>query len=119
MGGRGRAGGLAGASTGLTGGLEPGVAGGLKGGVLALQAASHFRLEQNTSGLAVHPENWELYQRLLLCMIAPEPAVLKGVLQESITRTNGGAALLKDDSGRVLNTVVSEHAAIGHSSELA
>jgi hypothetical protein len=72
-----------------------------------------------TAGLVVHPENWELYQRLLLVMVAPQPAVLMGVLREIITRTNGGATPLKDEIGEVLNAVISEHAAIGHSSELA
>ena len=65
------------------------------------------------------PKNCALTQRLLLGMVAPEPAVLRDVLREIVTQTNRGVAPLRDEIGEVLNTVIIEHAAIGHSSELA
>ncbi len=69
--------------------------------------------------LKVRPPNWELFQQLLLACAAPEPACLPFVLEAIISRVNDGAMPSKLEVSDVLNSIIIDHAAVGHSSEVA
>jgi len=69
--------------------------------------------------LEVKPDNWDLFQRLLLNCVAPEPATLRFVLENLIGRVNAGAPPVIDEIEEVLNALIIEHAPLGHSSEVA
>jgi hypothetical protein len=69
--------------------------------------------------IVVIPQNWNLFQRLLLNVAVPEPAVLPFVLEAIIDRVNAGAAPARGDIEEALNTILVEHAELGHSSEVA
>ncbi len=69
--------------------------------------------------LDIHPSNWGLFQRLLLDCAAPEPAALSFVLEAIIRRANAGAQPAVDDIEEVVNTLISCHSELTHSSEVA
>jgi hypothetical protein len=69
--------------------------------------------------LAVDPSNWELFQRFLLSCVAPEPATLPYVLQSIILRANAGAPPLLPEIEEVVNSLIIDHSALFHSSEVA
>ncbi len=69
--------------------------------------------------MAVDSANWELFQRLILLCIAPEPASLPYALEVIINRVNAGAAPLKLEIEEILNDLVVNHAPLRHSSEVA
>jgi len=64
--------------------------------------------------LKVRPSNWEVFQRLLLQCVAPEPAALPYVLESIVTRVNAGASPALGPIGEVM-----EHSGLMHSSEVA
>ena len=70
-------------------------------------------------GIEIHPENWELFQRLLLLCVIPEPACLPYVLEQIITRKNAGAAPIVAELEEIANTLVEKHSEPKHSSEVA
>ena len=67
----------------------------------------------------VHPQNWDLFQRLVLLCVVPEPATLPFVLEQIISRVNGGATPLHSDIEVIVNELVVNHAPLRHSSEVA
>jgi hypothetical protein len=69
--------------------------------------------------LEVQPSNWELFQKLLLNCVAPEPAVLSYVLDSIITRVNAGRTPVLEDIKEVVNALIMDHSGLAHSSEVA
>lgn len=69
--------------------------------------------------LAVAPENWLLFQRLLLGLAVPDPAALPFVLEAILDRVKRGAAPERSEIGQALNTIIMEHSSLRHSSEVA
>ena len=69
--------------------------------------------------MTVIPQNWTLFQRLLLNVAVPEPAALPFVLEAIIDRVNAGASPARGEIEEALNTILVEHAELGHSSEVA
>lgn len=67
----------------------------------------------------VHDDNWELFQRLLLNCVMPEPATYPYVLEQIISRVNKGLAPLRDELEETANALISTHATLRHSSEVA
>jgi hypothetical protein len=63
--------------------------------------------------------NWELFQRLLLNCTTPEPATLRWVLASIITGANAGLPVAVDDIEEVMNSLIIDHSALAHSSEVA
>ncbi len=76
-------------------------------------AVSRFR------SLIVAPQNWRLFQRLLLGLAVPDPSALSFVLEAICTRVNNGAIPERNEISQVLNTIIVEHSGLGHSSEVA
>jgi len=70
-------------------------------------------------GLMVAPQNWRLFQRLLLNLAVPDPAALPFVLEAIFIRVNRGAVPECAEISQALNTIVVEHSSLGHSSEVA
>jgi len=69
--------------------------------------------------LDILPPNWRLFCTLLLDCAVPEPAALPYVLEIIINKVNQGAVCPTVEMGNALNTIVEEHSAIGHTSEVA
>lgn len=67
----------------------------------------------------IFPKNWELFQKLLLLCVVPEPASLPYVLEQIIRRTNSGAIPIRSELEEIMNTLICIHAEMKHSSELA
>ena len=68
--------------------------------------------------LQLSDENWELFQRLLMLSVTPEPACLPFVLELIIQKRNG-KPILEVELSKILNTTIHEHASLKHSSEVA
>lgn len=68
--------------------------------------------------IKIRPENWKLFQRLLLLCVMPEPSCLAWVLDQLIIRKNQGAEILNDIE-EIVNTLIIEHSSKNHSSEVA
>jgi len=62
--------------------------------------------------------NWELFQRLLMLCVAPEPACLPFAL-ELIIQKRKGKPILEFELSMLLNSTIQEHASLKHSSEVA
>jgi hypothetical protein len=69
--------------------------------------------------LTVHPSNWDLFQKLLLNCATPEPASLPYVLELIIKRVTTGASPAVGHIADVLNSLIADHSALAHSSEVA
>lgn len=69
--------------------------------------------------LIVAPQNWLLFQRLLLNLAVPDPASLPFVLEAICLRVNRGAVPECTEISEALNTILIEHSRLGHSSEVA
>ena len=69
--------------------------------------------------LVVVPQNWRLFQRLLLSLAVPDPASLPFVLEAIHSRVNSGAVPERDEISQALNTIIIEHSSLSHSSEVA
>jgi len=69
--------------------------------------------------LDVVPPNWRLFCTLLLDCAVPEPAALPYVLEIVINKVNLGAPCPEAELRNALNTIVAEHSAIGHTSEVS
>lgn len=67
----------------------------------------------------VIPGNWKLLCTLMLDCAIPEPACLQYVLEIIVDRVNRGAECPIDDPEEALNIIISEHAAINHTSEVS
>lgn len=67
----------------------------------------------------VDPANWKLLQRLILLCIVPEPASLPYALEIIINGVNAGATPLKLEIEEIINVLVTNHAPLKHSSEVA
>lgn len=67
----------------------------------------------------IHPQNWSLFQRLLLLCVAPEPACFPYVLEQIILRRNAGAVGILPELQEIVNTLVENHSTLKHSSEVA
>lgn len=68
--------------------------------------------------IEVAPENWRLFQLLLLGLVVPDPALLPFVLEAINSRANKGAIPAYDEIGEALNTIILDHSVLGHSSEI-
>ncbi|HAW94496.1 MULTISPECIES: RNA-directed DNA polymerase [unclassified Arsukibacterium] len=69
--------------------------------------------------IQLHEENWELFQRLLMLCVAPEPACLPFVLEQLLLRKHKHPDVLKEEMAFLLNKLIIEHAELRHSSEVA
>lgn len=69
--------------------------------------------------VVVDDSNWELFQRLILLCVVPEPATLPYALEQIISRVNAGAVPLREEIQEVLNDLIEIHAPLRHSSEVA
>lgn len=69
--------------------------------------------------VTIHSNNWDLFQRLILLCIAPEPATLPYALEQIISRINLGMPPLSNEIQDVLNSLIETHAPLKHSSEVA
>lgn len=67
----------------------------------------------------IHTKNWELFQRLILLCVVPEPATLPYALEQIISRVNAGAVALTHEIQEILNKIIAKHAVLRHSSEVA
>jgi hypothetical protein len=76
-------------------------------------AVARFRHE------SIDPANWELFQRLLLLCVIPEPASFPYVLEQIIARRNAGAAPVLPELEEIVNTLVISHSTLKHTSEVA
>ncbi|WP_371807630.1 RNA-directed DNA polymerase [Arhodomonas sp. KWT] len=63
--------------------------------------------------------NWELFQRLILLCVTPEPATLPYALEQIISRVNAGYVPLMQEIQDILNNLIETHAPLRHSSEVA
>lgn len=63
--------------------------------------------------------NWELFQRLLMLCVAPEPACLPFVLEQIILRKSKLPKVLEEEITFLLNKLIIEHAELRHSSEVS
>lgn len=68
--------------------------------------------------LDIHGGNWDLFQRLLMLCVAPEPACLPFVL-ELLIQKRDDKPILEFELSMLLNTIIQEHANLKHSSEVA
>ncbi|MEB4591412.1 RNA-directed DNA polymerase, partial [Candidatus Thiothrix sp. Deng01] len=69
--------------------------------------------------VAVHPDNWELFQRLLLLCITPEPATFPYAIELIIKWVNAGYGPLVPEISEVVNSIIVTHAPLAHSSEVS
>lgn len=69
--------------------------------------------------VAVHPDNWELFQRLLLLCITPEPATFPYAIDLIIKWVNAGYGPLVPELLEVVNAIIVTHAPLAHSSEVS
>jgi len=69
--------------------------------------------------LEVAPSNWKLFQRLLLNCAAPEPATLRWVLASITSGASADAPPVLSDIEEVMNSLIIDHSAVAHSSEVA
>jgi hypothetical protein len=69
--------------------------------------------------LNIDSNNADLFQRLLLLCVAPEPAVLRYVLQLIIRGRNAGRITPITELEHAVNALMQEHAQLNHSSEVA
>jgi hypothetical protein len=70
-------------------------------------------------GVKWHPDNWELFQHLLLQAVMAEPATLPVALGYLIAGRDDGRSLAIDSIAEVLNLLITNHAPLGHGSEAA
>lgn len=69
--------------------------------------------------VVVHPNNWELFQRLLLLCITPEPATFPYAIELIIKWVNAGYGALIPELHEVVNSIIVTHAPLAHSSEVS
>ena len=67
----------------------------------------------------IHPENWELFQRLVLLCVVPEPATLPYALEQILSRVNSGAIPSSREIEDIVNQLVVNHSPRRHTSEVA
>lgn len=69
--------------------------------------------------VVIDDNNWDLFQRLVLMCVSPEPATLPYALEQIISRVNAGAIPLRSEIQEILNSLVVNHAPLKHSSEVS
>jgi hypothetical protein len=69
--------------------------------------------------VALLPDNWELFQRLLLLCVTPEPATFPYAIDLIIKWVNAGYASAIPELHEVVNTIITTHAPLAHSSEVS
>jgi hypothetical protein len=69
--------------------------------------------------VAVDNANWNLFQRLVLNCVLPEPACLPYALEQIILRVNAGAVALRSEIEEIANLLITSHAPLNHTSEVA
>lgn len=67
----------------------------------------------------VVPDNWELFQQLILNCVIPEPACFPYALEQIIICANAGAKPLKGALEEIVNLLAVTHASLNHTSEVA
>lgn len=67
----------------------------------------------------IHPENWSLFQKLLMLCSFPEPACFPGAIRQIVLRKNLGMANLIPEIAEITNALVVTHSPLRHSSEVA
>lgn len=67
----------------------------------------------------LHPENWELFQRLLLLCVTPEPATFPYAIDLIIRWVNAGFDPVVPELEEVVNSIITTHAPLAHSSEVS
>jgi hypothetical protein len=67
----------------------------------------------------IHPENWNLFQRLVMLCSLPEPACFPGAIRQIIFRRNAGLVGLIPEVAEIANSLVVTHSPLRHSSEVA
>ena len=69
--------------------------------------------------VALLPNNWELFQRLLLLCVTPEPATFPYAIDLIIKWVNAGFASAIPELHEVVNSIITTHAPLAHSSEVS
>lgn len=67
----------------------------------------------------IHPENWSLFQRLVMLCSLPEPACFPGAIRQIILRINSGLVGLIPEVAEIANSLIVTHSPLRHSSEVA
>lgn len=67
----------------------------------------------------IHPENWNLFQKLLMLCSLPEPASFPGAIRQIIQRVNTGLGPLIPEVSDISNSLIVSHSPLRHSSEVA
>lgn len=70
-------------------------------------------------GIEIDPKNWDLFYTLLLDCAVPEPACLPYILEILIRRVNDGEPCPNASLEQALNAIITEHARLDHTSEVA
>lgn len=69
--------------------------------------------------VALHPDNWELFQQLLLLCVTPEPATFPYAIDLIIKWVNAGFSSAIPELQEVVNSIIVTHAPLAHSSEVS
>lgn len=69
--------------------------------------------------VTIDASNWDLFQRLIMLCVVPDPATLPYALEQIIRRVNLGAVPLRNEIQEILNNLIENHATLKHSSEVA
>jgi hypothetical protein len=69
--------------------------------------------------IPIETDNWHLFQSLLLNCLLPEPATLPYVLKAILTHVDAGAIPAMTQIEDAMNSLISEHSSLTHSSEVA
>lgn len=67
----------------------------------------------------IQPQNWSLFQKLLMLCSLPEPACFPWAIRQIIQRVNAGAVGLIPEISEVANSLILSHSPLRHSSEVA
>ena len=68
---------------------------------------------------SIHPDNWSLFQKLLMLCSLPEPACFPGAIRQIVLRRNLGMVDLIPEIAEITNALVVTHSPLRHSSEVA
>jgi hypothetical protein len=67
----------------------------------------------------IHPQNWSLFQKLLMLCSLPEPACFQAAVRQIVQRVNAGATGLIPEISEIANSLIVTHSPLRHSSEVA
>jgi hypothetical protein len=67
----------------------------------------------------IHPQNWDIFQKLLMLCSLPEPACFPGAIRQIVQRVNAGQTGLIPEISDIANSLITTHSPLRHSSEVA